>query len=164
MARIVHALIEHRLTPSDILKLPEILNKHTSPLIAGEWEWTSHDEMDETFLMDLWAKNEEDFMNNSFSIEDLALLQKDKLTIDFASPNLITFDNLMPWDAYNNSETLRAEFNELVKIVAQIVSSVDLIILPDLSSISYFDERTDLSVDALRQKAKNHAQPLLIEL
>ncbi|MFA6151355.1 MAG: hypothetical protein WC716_08545 [Chitinophagaceae bacterium] len=155
MEKIAHAIIEHNLKPSEILNIPAILSKHSSASFAGEWEWTSHD-MDASFLEELWNKKEIDFINNSASIEDLALLQKDKITIDFMTPHLITFDTLLPWDIYNTDESLREEFNHLVRMVCELIKATDVAIIPDLSSLPFYDENTDLSVNALRSKSKHN--------
>ncbi len=155
MEKIVHALIEHNLKPSEILNFPVILSKHPSTSFAGDWEWTSHD-MDATFLEELWNKKDIDFINNSASIEDLALLQKDKITIDFMTPHLITFDMLLPWDLYNSNESLRATFNGLVRIICELTKATDVAIIPDLSSLPFYDENTDLTVNALRSKSKHN--------
>lgn len=155
MEKIVHALIEHNLKPSEILNFPVILSKLPSAAFTGEWEWTSHD-MDASFLEELWNKKDIDFINNSASIEDLALLQKDKITIDFMTPHLITFDTLLPWDLYNSDESFRTEFNQLARMICELTKAIDVAIIPELSSLPFYDENTDHTVDALRKKAGNH--------
>lgn len=155
MERIVHALIEHNLSPAEILNFPATLSNHPAAALVGEWEWTNHD-MDEIFLEELWNKKEADFINNSASIEDLALLQKDKITLDFMTPHLITFDTLLSWDIYHTDESLREEFNHLVRIICEMIKAKDVAIIPDLSSLSFYDENTDLTVNALRIKSKHN--------
>lgn len=157
MDKIVHALIEHNLSIEEILNIPEVLSKHPSAVFAGEWEWTNHD-MDAAFLPELWRKNDVDFINYSASTEDLALLQKDRITIDFMTPHLITFDNLLLWEDYNNDEAVRIDFNHLVRMIAELIKATDIAIIPDLSSLTFYNENTDLTVASLRAKASNNPE------
>ena len=78
------------------------------------------------------------------------------MTLHFFKPNLLTFDNSIRWNSYKSNETLRKEFNRLAKIISQLLSALDIIIVPDLSSVDFFDEEKDLTVNAYRQKANDN--------
>jgi len=155
MGQTVYALIEHRLTPEEILKLPGRLQTSSNEVIAGHWLWTVLN-IDANVLADLWAKKAEYFINNPWSDEDLALLQHDNRTLHFYSPNLVTFTNSLSWDTYNINEVLRKDFNGLAKETSELLSAIDIIIVPDLSGVDFFYEGRDLTVSAYRQKANGN--------
>ena len=155
MGQLVHAFIEHRLTPEEILNLPEQLRHSSNNTLAGQWHWTAAN-MDKETLADLWTRKAEYFINNSWSEADLALLEKDNFTLHFSTPYLITFDNSVRWDTYQKNHQLRAEFNRMAKAVATLVNAIDILIVPDLSSVDFFDEEKDITVDAYRQKANGN--------
>ncbi|AEV99660.1 hypothetical protein A4D02_27935 [Niastella koreensis] len=153
MGQIVHAFIEHRLTPEEILNLPDYLQSVSANTLAGLWHWTTSG-MNKLTLADLWTRKAEYFINNSWSEQDLALLEKDNLTLHFSSPHLVTFDNSLRWDTYHRNEELRKGFNCLSKAISSLLNAVDILIVPDLSSIDFYDE--NLTVDAYRQKANGN--------
>jgi hypothetical protein len=155
MGQTVYAFIEHRLTPEEILKLPENLRNFPDDTFAGQWHWTTPN-MDKQTLTDLWTKKTEYFINNSWSEKDLALLGKDNMTLHFSTPTLVTFDSLLRWDNYNRNKTLRKEFNRQTKVISSLLNAFDIIIVPNLSSVGFFDEDEDLTVDAYRQKANGN--------
>lgn len=155
MGQIAHALIEHCLTPKQIIDLPKRLLLSSNPIIAGQWTWTASN-LDEKLLLDIWNRKPEFFMQNSWSVADLALLEKNNLTITSISPNILTFDNLLKWYSYQDNEFLRKEFNDLTKEIIKLLSAIDVIMVPDLSSVGFVDEIENLSVKAYRQKANGN--------
>ena len=44
----------------------------------------------------------------------------------------------------------------MAKAVATLVNAIDILIVPDLSSVDFFDEEKDITVDAYRQKANGN--------
>lgn len=155
MSQIVHAYIEHRLTAEEIIKLPDYLQHIQDSILAGKWDWTTPN-MTEQTLVHMWTLAAEYFINNQWSEKDLAFLQKGNMTFFFSNPHLVTFDNLQRWDTYHSNEQLREEFNSLAKTVSSLLRAVDVLIVPDLSSVDFFDEDEDLTVDSYRQKANGN--------
>lgn len=92
------------------------------------------------------------FINKSWSDKDLAVLEKTGMRLHFFSPQLVTFDTSLSWIAYRESELLQRDFNHLSKAMASLLEAVDFLFVPDLSSVSFFDENQDLTVDTFRQK------------
>jgi hypothetical protein len=65
MGKIVHALIEHSLTPEEIVNLPEQLRNFSNDVLVAQWHWTKQN-MDKEALIDLWTRKAEYFINNSW--------------------------------------------------------------------------------------------------
>jgi hypothetical protein len=114
MGQIVHALIQHKFSPEEILKLPEYLRNISDDTLTGQWHWTTAN-INKEILINSWTRKGQYFINNPHSERDLALLKKDNLTLHFSSPHLITFDNLLRWDTYKRNDQLRKQFNRLTK-------------------------------------------------
>ncbi|OQP43615.1 hypothetical protein A4H97_33865 [Niastella yeongjuensis] len=72
------------------------------------------------------------------------------------TPNLVTFDSSLHWNTYKRDGRLRNEFNLLAKTISSLLNGVDILLVPDLSSVDFFDEIQDLTVDAYRQKANGN--------
>ncbi|MEX6690091.1 hypothetical protein QTN47_21460 [Danxiaibacter flavus] len=153
MGQIVHAFIEHKLTPEEILQLPELLCHISNDILVGQWHWSTPN-MNKQILIDLWTRKTEYFINNIWSEQDFALLEMHDMTFHFFSPRLLTFDNSIRWDVYNKNESVREEFNRLAKAISSLLNAVDILVVPDLSSVSFFEEDKDTTVDSYRQKAK----------
>lgn len=137
MGQIVHAFIEHRLTPEEILQLPEQLQHIPDNALRGQWHWTAPN-IDKKTLTGLWTRNADYFINNSWSEQDLALLLKDHFTLHFYKPHLVTFDNALRWDTYKGNEQHREEFNRLTKALTSLLNPIDILFVPDLSSVDFF--------------------------
>lgn len=155
MSQLVHAFIEHRLTPENILRLPEYLLNSTNSTLSGKWHWTAPN-IDTKVLYDLWEHKADYFINNSWSEKDLAWLKKENLTLHFLTPHLVTFDNLLRWDVYHRNEQLSKEFNILAKLMSSLLNAVDVILVPDLSSVDFFNEEEYHSVDKYRKRANGN--------
>lgn len=152
MSQFVHAFIEHRLTPYEVLALPALLRVSTEPALAGQWTWTIPDINVQT-LSDRWALDVDHFIGRSWSDKDLPLLVKDDLTLHFYSPQLVLLSSSLRWSVYLDKEELRKEFNSIASALLYMVKAVDLLFVPDLSGVPFFDESTDLSISVYRQKA-----------
>lgn len=155
MGQIVHGFIEHRLMMEEILKLPEKLIRISNDSLAGQWHWTVQN-MDKEVLTQNWKRKAEYFINNSWTEADLNQLKSNNSTFHFISPYLLTFDNLLRWDVYHRNLQSRKEFDLLVKAIATLINAVDLLIVPDLSSVSFFNEEEDTTVDTYRKKANGN--------
>lgn len=155
MGQLVHAFIEHRLTLEEILNLPEHLRNFSDDILAGQWHWSAPN-MNKQILIDMCTRKADFFINNSWSVQDLALLEKDNMTIHFFAPHLLTFDNLNRWDTYRRYEQQRQEFNRLARALSLLLNAVDVLMVPDLSSVDFFYEDEDLTVAAYRQKANGN--------
>jgi hypothetical protein len=155
MSQITHALIEHRLTPDEILEIPNHLRHISDEILRGQWRWSAP-YMSKQTLIELWSRKAEFFINNLWSEKDLGLLQKDNLTLQFFEPHLVIFDNLIRWDSYHRNEQLRQEFNRLANVISSLLNAVDKLVVPDLSSVGFYDEDEPFSVAAYRQKANNN--------
>lgn len=153
MGRIVNALIEHSLPLEEILQLPLRFQTSRNQNIAGIWKW-SKDNLNKEIITNLWSLKLDYFIKHSWSTEDLVILEKDKMTLHFYKPNILTFNNLLSWYSYNENENSKREFNQLVKEISSFLKTVDTIIVPDLSSVDFFDEDVDLTVNSYRLKAK----------
>src|SRR5687767_2037993 len=112
MGQTVHAFIEHRLTLEEILRLPEHLQHISDNTLSGQWHWTTPN-MAKQILTDLWTRKAEYFINNAYNKENLALLEKENLTLHFTPPILVTFENSLRWNIYKSNGQLRKEFNLL---------------------------------------------------
>jgi len=137
MGQTVQALIEHRLTPDEILKLPESLQDSSNSIIAGQWNWIVPN-INATTLVNLWTRKAEYFISNSWSEKDLALLRNDNMTLHFYNSNLVTFDNSISWNTYNEDENLCKDFNYLTKEMSTLLNALDIIIVPELSRVPFF--------------------------
>lgn len=155
MGQIAHALIEHHLTSEQIIKLPERLQFSTINVIAGQWTWTNPN-LDEKLLFEIWNRKPEFFLRNSWSVKDLALLEKDNMTITSVSPTILTFDSLLRWYTYQDNELLRRQFNVLTKEITRLLNAIDIIMVPDLGSIDIVAEDENLTVSHYRQKANGN--------
>lgn len=155
MGQIVHAFIEHRLTPEEILLLPALWRHISDDMLVGQWHWSTPN-MNRQILVDLWTQKTKYFINNSWSEQDLALLEKQDMTFHFLSRNLLTFNNSTRWDIYNKNESVQNEFNHLAKVISSLLYAVDILIVPNLSSVNFFDEDRDTTIDAYRKKAKGN--------
>lgn len=152
MSQLVHAFIEHRLTPDEILAIPGLLHGLTDTAFAGQWTWNIPN-INTQALSDCWAVDADHFINNSWNDRDLPLLVKDDFALYFYSPQLVLFSSSLRWSVYLDNEELRKWFNNLAGALLPIVKAVDLLFVPDLSSVPFFDEGTDLSISVYRQKA-----------
>ena len=155
MGQLVHALIEHRLTPEEILKLPDPLRHISDTVLAGQWHWTAPN-MDKHTLISLWTRKAEYFINNSWSEQDLALLEKSNMMLHFSAPHLVTFYNSLRWDTYRSNELQRQGFNRLARAISIPLKAADILFVPDLSSVDFFDEDENLTVATYRQKANGN--------
>lgn len=155
MGQIVHALIEHRLIPEDILLLPAQLGSAPDDAIAGQWRWVMPN-MDKQALTDYWDRKPEYFINNLWGKQDLALLEKESLTLHFSMPHLVSFDSSLRWDTYSRNGQFREEFNRLTEVILSLLNAVDILFVPDLSSVDFFGDNGDLTVDSYRQKVKGN--------
>lgn len=155
MAQLVHAFIEHRLTLEEILNLPDHLQQISDDILVGQWNWSAPN-MNKQVLIGIFTRKLDFFFNNSWSVQDLALLEKDNMTIHFSAPHLVTFDNSYRWDTYRIYEQQRQEFNRMTRALSLLLSAVDVLMVPDLSSVDFFDENEDLTVAAYRQKSNGN--------
>jgi hypothetical protein len=76
--------------------------------------------------------------------------------LHFLNPYLLTFDNSLPWDTYRRNTQLRKEFNQLTKAISTVLNAVDILFVPNLSNVGFFNEDEDITVEAYRQKAKGN--------
>jgi len=155
MAVDVEALIEHKLTPEEILKLPERLQVSANKNIAGQWAWTVPN-INTEILHNIWTRKSDYFINNPWGIEDFAFLKKDYLTLDFISSNLVTFHSSLRLYVYEKNKNLRDDFNCLTKEILNLLNAVDVLIIPELSNVSFLDDEPDFTINIYRQKAKEH--------
>lgn len=94
MGQIVRALIEHSLTPEEILEFPKKLETCPNKELTGKWDWSSPGFDIETLLKH-WNTTQADFLaTHSWEDKGFPWLEKEHFTLDFFAPNLIAFDRL----------------------------------------------------------------------
>ncbi|WP_426670006.1 hypothetical protein ACPPVU_01930 [Mucilaginibacter sp. McL0603] len=151
MGQITYALIEHGLSPKEILELPFYLKSTANDIINGEWAWTNPN-MDIKFLDNYWNKKPDYFFTNSWNEEDFPWLKKENLSLDFPHPNLVKFDHLLNWYFFFRNDSQINEFKKLTKDIAELLKPVDMIIVPE----TFYDavkENEGLTVEMFRRKA-----------
>jgi hypothetical protein len=154
MGQIVHALIEHSLTPQEILEFPKKLETCPNNEIAGKWDW-SNPNFDVETLLKLWNTMQADFLAaDSWGDEDFPWLQKENFTLDFFAPNLIAFDRLSNWFFFRDSEIRISEFSKLTRVIGELVNASDFLFVPDPSDDFVYAHEI-LTVDLFRQDAKS---------
>lgn len=158
MSSVVQAVIQHNLSPEQIMLLPEIFNK--ANFIDKEdslrWDGTK---IDIDFLQQYWKKTSEDFISRPWSEEDLALLQNDKVSFHFYQPNLVSFDTHLKASIYKSNTETKSQFDLLVKTVALIMDAVDIIIIENWYHDEAFDSDNAFTVEIIRTKVKSRNLP-----
>jgi hypothetical protein len=153
MGQIVHALIEHSLTPQEILEFPKKLETCPNNEIAGKWDWSNPNFNVET-LLKIWNTTQADFMAaHSWGDEDFPWLQKGNFTLDFFAPNLIAFNRLYSWFFFRGNEERISEFSKLTRVIGELVNATDFLFVPDISD-DFAYSHIKLTVDLFRQDAK----------
>src|ERR1700760_2190818 len=123
MGQIVHALIEHSLTPQEILEFPKKLATCVNNELVGKWNW-SDPNFDIEALLKIWATTQVEFLTkDSHGTEDLPWLQKDNFTLDFFVPNIVAFDNLSSWLFFRNNEIKISYFSKLTRVIGEMANA-----------------------------------------
>jgi hypothetical protein len=155
MGSIIEAVIEHKLSPEEILLLPESLNKlNFINCDDDNWGWTAPN-IDSAFLEKYWRKSPEDFMKEPWGIEDLAILEKGNLSIHFLTPHLASFDTLLGSSVYDINPATKCEFDVKAKSIALKMKPVDIIIIKDWYYDHAFDFDNNLTVEIIRQSVRH---------
>jgi len=153
MGEIVRALIEHSLTPAEILEFPKKLETCPNKGLAGKWNWTDP-KLDKNALVKIWNTKQIDFLSmHSWGREDFPWLEKENFTLDFFKPNLIAFDCLFNWFFFSRNETQITEFSALTREIAGLVNATDLLFVRELTD-DFINTHDNLTVDLFRQDAK----------
>jgi hypothetical protein len=152
MGSIIQAVIQHSLSPREIVLVPDILN-HSDIINPKEDElkWSTPD-IDATFLEKYWNLDSQYFINNPWSEESLALLQNDKFRLHFYNPNLVSFDMYLKAGVYKNNSLAESDFNFCAKFIALKLAAKDVIIFEDHLFGDAFDSNDLSSVDEIRKK------------
>ncbi len=159
MGQITYALIEHGLSPEEILEFPFYLKSSANDIINGEWAWTNPN-MDIKFLDNYWNKKPDYFFTNSWNEEDFPWLKKENLSLDFFHPNLVTFDHLLNWSFFFRNDSQINEFKKLTKDIAELLKPVDIIIVPE-SFYNAVNENEELTVEMFRRRAIIEKSPFI---
>ena len=157
MGQTVYALIEHSLTPEEILEFPKKLETCPNSILAGKWTWTDPG-LDINSLFKFWTTKQTDYLSTySWGPEDFPWLQKEDFTLDFFKPNLIAFDCLFKWFFFNGNETRIIEFSHLTRAISNLVNAGDLLFVPEITD-DFINSYDNLTVDLFRQDAKTRYQ------
>ena len=153
MGQIVYALIEHSLTPEEILAFPKKLETCQNSTIAGRWAW-SDPNLNVDSLFKFWTTKQIDLSSTySWGPEDFPWLEKENFTLYFFEPNLIVFDCLFKWLFFSKNETRIREFSALTREIGSLVNATDLLFVPELTD-NFINAHDNLTVDLFRQDAK----------
>lgn len=152
MSQLLSALIEHNLSPEEIINLPNRLKSCSEDIISPNWQWRKENLVIED-ITHYWLLDAEYFINNAWNESDLLVLANDDLDLHFFSPTLIVLGSFLRWASYDCNEPQYKRFNKQVNLLAPFLDAKDALLVPDLSSVDFFDETIDTTVDAYRQKA-----------
>ena len=149
MGQVTTLLIQHDLTASQILNLPERLFVYQNALIAGDWTWAIPG-ITENSLIACWARTADWFINNPWGWEDLPLLEKGNFTLVFSCENIVKFDSCLNWYVFTDDKTVAENFILLAMDIAKIFNATDALIISD--ALTYLlDEKA--TIDMIRKKA-----------
>ena len=153
MGDIVRALIEHSLTPDEILAFPKKLETWPNDELVGQWKW-SNPNIGIADLLKFWNTKQIDLESTySWGPEGFLWLQKDDFTLDFFAPNLVAFDRLSKWFFFRDNEIRISEFSKLTRVIGELVRATDFLFIPNISD-DFVYSHDKLTVDLFRQDAK----------
>jgi len=164
MSSIIEAVIQHEMSPEEILTIPELLNDlHLVDNTGSKWAWTSKS-AGVDFLKKYWRTTPEDFIEKRWDVTNLAVLELklseySRLTLHFYQPNLVSFDTHLPSSRFENDIEARVEFTRLVKLIALVMRATDTIIINNWYYDHAFDFSQNLTVDVIRQKTSEMKLP-----
>lgn len=116
-------------------------------------DWSSPN-VNTDFLEKYWKKTTENFLKTPWGIEDLALLENDKLSLHFYQRNLVSFDSYLKAGVYKSNAAAKTEFDLLVKSIALLLKASDIIIIEDSYYDYAFAADNCFTVEMIRQKLK----------
>jgi len=130
MGQNISAIMEHNLSPEQIIALPQLLHSKLEGDLAGAWGWTFGPDMNTDQLQKTWRQDMDFFLNNTWSEADLPMLERDTYSLYFGEPHLVHFDSLMRWSSYADDMKRRDMFNQWVKQLADIIGATDILLVP----------------------------------
>jgi len=151
MGASLNVIVQHQLTPSEIVSLDGLV---IDPIFDGrkatpvKWE---NPNINANSLVDGWSKISDHYTENPWAGGDLPILENEEISIFVWTPSLFSITPYFRPSFYRSDELTRNKFNTIVAKFAKTVKATDVIIIEDWYVWEAFDEHIGLTVVEIKK-------------